>query len=164
MSSEFRFTYKDAEGNFCFLIPAPEYVNSQLQAGKTLEEIKAFLLERDARPYAVDVINECHVSELPTDRYFRNAWDHDDKGKPTVHRGKAEALHMNKLRAMRNDALAKLDMEFMKALEANDAIKQKLIANKKQQLRDMPTNEDLSKHKTLDELKNYVPPYLQELA
>lgn len=160
--SDFRFTYKDKDGNFCVMCPAPEFVHSQLSQGRSLEEIKQILLEKDVHPYAVSDAYECHKDELPTDRYFRDAWDHDDKGKPTVHRAKAEALHMNKLRERRQVALAKLDSDYMKALESNDVLKQRAIANRKQQLRDMPANEDLSKHKTLDELKNFIPNYFNE--
>lgn len=62
-----RVIYKDENGNVCILTPTPECLKSH-----TLEEIA----EKDVPegvPYKI-----VDVSEIPTDRTFRNAWDIDE--------------------------------------------------------------------------------------
>ena len=56
---------------------------------------------------------------------------------------KARAIHMEKIRAARNQELAALDVPFMRAVEAGDQGAQKRIGAKKQQLRDIPQKFDL---------------------
>lgn len=62
-----RVIFKNPEGGVCVLIPAPECLKSH-----TIEEIA----EKDVPegvPYKI-----VDVSEIPTDRAFRNAWDIDE--------------------------------------------------------------------------------------
>lgn len=46
-------------------------------------------------------------------------------------------IHLDKLRSVRAPKLAKLDVEFMKAVETSNEVKQAEIATKKQELRDV---------------------------
>ena len=68
---------------------------------------------------------------------------------------KARGIQMDKIREMRNKELAKKDVEYMKALEADDG-SAKAIAAEKQALRDIPQTFDLTTN-TADELKEKWP-------
>jgi len=56
---------------------------------------------------------------------------------------KARGIQMDKIRAVRNKELAKKDIEFMKALEADDG-SSTAIAAEKQMLRDLPATFDIT--------------------
>ena len=68
---------------------------------------------------------------------------------------KARGIHMDKIREIRNAELAKKDIEFMKALEADDG-SHKVIAVEKQVLRDIPQTFDLTTD-TSEQLKELWP-------
>ena len=68
---------------------------------------------------------------------------------------KARGIQMDKIREVRNKELAKKDIEFMKALEADDG-SAAAIATEKQTLRDIPQTFDLTTD-TPEELKEKWP-------
>ena len=68
-----------------------------------------------------------------------------------VNMPKARDIHMAEIRKVRNTELAKKDIEFMKALEADDG-SAAAIATEKQTLRDIPQTFDLTTD-TPEELK-----------
>ena len=72
-----------------------------------------------------------------------------------VNMAKARGIQMDKIRVVRDKELAKKDIEYMKALEANDG-SATTIATEKQTLRDIPQTFDLTTD-TADELKNKWP-------
>ena len=72
-----------------------------------------------------------------------------------VNMSKARGIQMDKIRQMRNKELANKDVEYMKALEADDG-SAKIIAAEKQALRDIPQTFDLTTD-TVDELKEKWP-------
>lgn len=90
------------------------------------------------------------VSEIPSDRTFRNAWEKSGI-KISVNMSRALAIHKDKLRVDRLPELEALDREFMLALEAGADTSG--IAAKKQALRDMPADARLAGAKTPGELK-----------
>lgn len=99
---------------------------------------------------------------VPQDRYFRNAWSAStDAKKVLVDMAKAKAVHVEKLREVRNEKLSQLDTEFMRAIEAKDVAKQNAISAKKQALRDMPLDPGFDRHSTPDALKAFVPESLK---
>jgi hypothetical protein len=85
--------------------------------------------------------------DIPSDRTFRNAWDHDFK----VNMVRARDIWRTKLRSDRQPLLATLDVEFMKALETNADTKP--ILDKKQILRDLPADPRIDAAETLEDLK-----------
>lgn len=102
-------------------------------------------------------------SELPAEQAlrgveptFRAAWG-DDGVTVKVNMPKARVLHMDRIRGPRNEALAKLDVDFMRALEAGDATEQQRVVTQKQILRDIPQTFDLEKHKTPEALRKAWP-------
>ena len=68
---------------------------------------------------------------------------------------KARGIQMDRIREMRDKELAKKDVEYMKALEADDG-SAAAIATEKQPLRDIPQTFDLTTD-TADELKEKWP-------
>jgi len=105
---------------------------------------------------------ETDLKNIPTDRYFRNAWT-DDLPTETVDidMKKACNIHMNNLRTIRATKFPQLDLDYLRADEADNADKKKEIAALKQQLRDVPQTYDLSVAKTPDELKAMIPDCLK---
>jgi hypothetical protein len=72
-----------------------------------------------------------------------------------VNMSKARGIHMDTIRAARNGELARKDIEYMKALEADDG-SAAAIAIEKQKLRDIPQTFDLTTD-TPEELKEKWP-------
>ncbi len=73
-----------------------------------------------------------------------------------VNMTKAKVIWKDKWRAVRKEKLEALDVDFMRAVEANDSDKQSEVATKKQELRDV-TDTDLSNVSTPDNLKQIWP-------
>ena len=67
---------------------------------------------------------------------------------------KAKEIWRDKVRAERNEELAKLDVSYMRALEANDVDTQQIIVSKKQALRDAPADPRIENASTVEELKS----------
>ena len=74
---------------------------------------------------------------------------------------KARGIQMDKIREVRNKELAKKDIEFMKALEADDG-SHTAIATEKQVLRDIPQTFDLTTD-TVEQLKELWPEGLSNI-
>ena len=71
-----------------------------------------------------------------------------------VNMNKAKDIWRDKIRADRTAELNKLDVEYMRALEAGDTTKQAEIAAKKQALRDAPADERIDNATSPEELKS----------
>ena len=85
--------------------------------------------------------------EIPTDRTFRNAWEHNDGIKVNV--PKAKDITKNRLRAERKPLLEAQDILFQRALETGESTEE--IVKEKQRLRDITKQVDSLT--SLDELK-----------
>lgn len=97
----------------------------------------------------VQVVDE---TDLPTDRTFRDAWR--QSGEAVTHdMPKCREIHRERLRAARVPLLAKLDVDFLRAVESGDTQKQTDIAAEKQVLRDITVNPAIDSAKTPEELK-----------
>lgn len=90
--------------------------------------------------------------------YFLPAYDYNN-GDIKLNIEKAKEVQRNKWRQARKPILEKLDLEFMRALETGDIIKQKQIVEKKQALRDI-TKIPLSEN--LEDIKMAWPNILKE--
>ena len=64
----------------------------------------------------------------------------------------AKDIWKNKIRTERLPLLSKLDIEFLRAVENNDIEQQNIIRNKKQFLRDAPSDSRIDNAQTTDEL------------
>lgn len=69
----------------------------------------------------------------------------------------AKNIWRNNLRLLRVSALEKLDIQFMRAIENNDIVKQQEIASKKQILRDAPSDSRIEQARSTQELININP-------
>lgn len=149
MNPNTRIAYTQEDGTVAIVTPTPEFI---AKGGDINDLIAKSVPEGATRSIVRD-------DELPADRYFRNAWKLGQGIE--IDRPKAEAIHMDKLRAIRNEKLKAEDIEYQKALEYRDDAKMNAVANRKKKLRDMPTNTDLSSL-SLDELKLFIPDVLKE--
>lgn len=163
MNNDFRFIYIGVNGHLEIVMPMRDDIIKQLANGLTEEQIKQRIVDKDVLPYCPSgEWHEVHRDEIDqSNRYFRMSWMHDKEGRFYIDRAKAEAFHMNNLRVIRDEKLKELDVEYMRAIEEGDKIKQDKVSNLKKKLRDMPQTEDLSKF-TIDDLKDYIPDYLKE--
>ena len=95
----------------------------------------------------------CHEvdKELLPDGYFFNAYQWDGAA-VVVDMTKARAIHMDKIRRVRNEELVKEDIMFMRAVEAGDTSAQSAVATKKQTLWDIPATFDITTGVTTPEL------------
>lgn len=141
-----RIIYTNENGEVLIIIPAPD-------SGLTIEEIAA----KDV-PTGVP-FNIVDVSELPTDRHFRNAWELNGSTL-SVNMAKARNIHKNNLRGMRVKKFEALDADYMKATEKGDVTAQQVIAQKKQALRDVTIDPAIDAATTPDELKAVIPQVL----
>lgn len=96
-------------------------------------------------------------SEIPQDRYFRNAWQLSDKG-IGVDIERAKEIQRDRWRKIREPILAALDIEFMMAVEDSSPSRRNTIASKKQALRDV-TKTELPDD--LDVIRNTIPEVLK---
>lgn len=86
------------------------------------------------------VVDEIEI--LPVNRVFRDAWTLDGRGTIVIDQAKAEALHLKRLREMRNKNLEALDKESMRYL--NNPTELEKIEQQKQRLRDIPQTFNIS--------------------
>lgn len=99
---------------------------------------------------------------MPTDRTYRNAW-RDKNSKIEVHMPAAREIHRNLMRHAREYVMPALDVDFMRATEAEDFDKIKEVVDQKQFLRDVTADPAIEKAKTPEELKKVWPEELGEL-
>ena len=129
-----RIIYTTDEGTVAILIPTDE-------CGLSIEEIAAKDVPEGKEYKIVD------VSELSSDRTFRNAWVLDNE--ITVDIPKAKVITKNKLREERKPLLEAQDILFMQAQESGSDTSD--IVTEKQRLRDITNQVDSMT--TVDELK-----------
>jgi len=96
------------------------------------------------------------VSKLNIDNVFFDAYEYQNK-QAVVNIDKTKEIWLNYYRTARTPLLEKLDLEYMRADEAEDLELKKEIASKKQALRDV-TKTELPD--TLEEIKNTWPEIL----
>jgi len=77
------------------------------------------------------------VESIDIDNDYFDAYEYDAETGAKVNIEKAKAIHLDKFRVARAPKLAKLDIEYMKAVEANDEAKKAAVAADKQALRDV---------------------------
>lgn len=145
MTPNTRIAYTQEDGTVAIIVPSCDC--------KDINELLKCVPEGASR----QVITEDFI---PKDRYFRNAWKLDGHHGIKVCRKKAEGIHLDKLRVIRDEKLKAEDIEYQKAIEFRDDAKMNAVANRKKKLRDMPLDVDFS-GMSLDELKEYIPDILK---
>lgn len=157
---------KQIDGSIAIIHPAPEMFDDKSRTRNLLKQNGfEFESDEDIWDYIVeknqlqkDSYYFAEISQLPSDRYFRNAWEHDEKNETvSINTLKAKEVKKNVFRELRKPLLEKLDVDFMRALEKN--IDPSEINQKKQTLRDVT---GIQLPNNLDDLKNFTPVCLQE--
>jgi hypothetical protein len=154
-----RLVYTNESGGLSIVHPAPLAHLKMIPEFRemTQEAYEAHVIERSIPQGVKFEILEAEA--LPQDRTFRNAWRKDKKN-ISIDLDAAKEIQKDKWREARKPLLEKLDLEYMRSLEAGDKAKQKEISEKKQALRDV-TLTDLSAVNTPDELKAVWPKELE---
>ena len=117
------FQNPDGDG-ICVLHPV-------LESGLTLAEIAAKDVPQGS-PYKI-----LNASALPSDKYFRSAWRAGAFDEVVIDIEAAKEVQRNHWRAARATKLARLDVDFMRAIETGNAELQANISSAKQALRDV---------------------------
>ena len=75
--------------------------------------------------------------------YFFDGWEWDGSA-VAVNMTRARAIHLTEIRRVRDEELVKLDIPWMKAVEAGDTDAQATIKGQKETLRDLPATFDIT--------------------
>ena len=107
---------------------------------------KSFITDKDGATI------DASTATLPSDRHFRNAWKISGS---VISEDLTEAkkLFKDKIRQVRKPLLEAEDVNYMKALEADDATAKTASVNKKKALRDAPANSSIDSADTIAKLK-----------
>lgn len=97
-------------------------------------------------------ITEVDLSEIPSDRSYRNAWVVKD-GKIDHDMDRAKELHKDKLRNDRAPLLAKLDLEISKALSQGRNQDVVRYEAERQRLRDVTAKPEIAAATSVEDLK-----------
>jgi tRNA U34 5-methylaminomethyl-2-thiouridine-forming methyltransferase MnmC len=120
-----------------------------LATGVTVEEAISSSIPENT-PYKI-------VESLDIDDSYFDAYEFNPETGAEINIAKAKQIHLDKFRAARAPKLAKLDIDYMRALEVEDSVKASQIAIAKQELRDV-TKIELPD--TLPEIKETWPSIL----
>tara|TARA_R110000751_G_scaffold290239_1_gene396809 strand:+ start:503 stop:991 length:489 start_codon:yes stop_codon:yes gene_type:complete len=152
---------KNTDGQICeCLIGDTGDDNVDQEVARVLEVIDH---DKTVKPLEIDLDEPSSTDDPRGD--FQDAWEFDDDKGPTkivVNLDKAKKDRVNHLRGMRNIVLRSLDQDMIVALGKGDTKSANKIEKRKQLLRDLPRNikAPLNKCKSLDELREVVPPEL----
>lgn len=116
-----RIIYQNAEGGVSVIIPTGEI---------PIEDVIAKDVPAGVEYSVVD------VSDLPEDRYFRKAWKISESG-VEIDIKKAKNVQRDKWREARALKLVALDVDYIRAMEQEDTVRQSEITSKKHALRDV---------------------------
>lgn len=170
-------TWLDNDGNYRSTTPA--YNDRKRPDDRTDEQLIEIVITKLKNHYGLADDHEFHlveeddqiarVAELEgnTFRYggfetgHPGAWEMDTDGRPKIDMPKARVVHMDHIREARNVELEKLDVPYMRAVEAADTDEQTNISNQKQTLRDIPQTFDLEGYTTPATLKDAWPDELK---
>lgn len=148
-----RIVYTRPDGCLSVVVPSLRAVGDHEVAALDV------LLVTDV-PAVATSVSIVDVSELPTSRVFRDAWEHQGRA-VAVNMAKAREIHMGRIRVSRDRALVHLDIAFQRALEADDKTQQREVAGQKQTLRDLPQTFALSGAETPEALEALWPAGLE---
>jgi len=141
-----KIIYKNDEGGLSFIFYGKN-------SGLTIDEIAANSVPAGKACTIVD------DSAIPSDRTFRNAWDATGEW-VDVGMSKARKIHMDRIRAKRNEKLDAMDLEIKRSEDNGEDILS--LRGKRQALRDIPQVFDLEQYATPDQLKNAWPEQLND--
>lgn len=139
-----RIVFENVDGTIGIIIPAPKARFESETEDDFLDRIAEKDVPQGLDYYIVD------ADELPEDRAFREAWVVDG-GAIDIDLDKAKDAWKEKLRQDRAPLLEALDIDFMRAVENSDTVKQNQVKDQKQVLRDITNLVDAAE--TLEDIK-----------
>jgi hypothetical protein len=122
-------------------VAAREYIEGLAFGGLTRPEALRRIAANDRPNNCVECTTIDHTEQ--PDHYFRDAFEKAIDKPLSINMEQARRIHMDVIRAARNQRLADLDAPFLKALEGGELAEQQRIGNEKQVLRDIPQTFDL---------------------
>ena len=119
-----KILHDDGQGGVAIVVPAPNYVAAVMKANPLMTEadVVAYIAQKDVPANVAHEIVE--DADIPTDRTFRNAWEHDTTAAPEKVRTnmvKAKEIAHEMRRAKRAEAFAPLDVQATIPAQANAA-------------------------------------------
>jgi hypothetical protein len=151
-----RIVYQGEDGIAKVVVPAPEF----LANGGTLDDVLIKSVPASGRDTA-DIID---VSEILSDRTFRNAWE-TSKGKSTeVNLSKAKDIAKEKVREARTPKFQELDIAYQRADEAGDADAKAAVVVKKQTARNATADTKITNADSVDNLKTGMNEVITEVS
>lgn len=130
--------YTNEIGGVSVCIPTGKLPIEQVQSKDVPVGLDSYIVRADTLP--------------ESDGDFFNAWEQVN-GIVTVNMQKAKEIKRDIIRVDRNARLAQLDIDFMKAVEQGDLVKQQEVAAEKQRLRDITRHPSIDACTTPEELK-----------
>jgi hypothetical protein len=139
-----RIAFTRPDGGVTIVFPVPD-------CGLTLEQI----IDRSVPADAPHVILDASDLHPDTDNFFNALTLNTAKGELSFDLDKAKELHKEKLRSARAPKLTELDVAFQRALESGGDTK--VVAEQKQELRDVTKHPKLVKAKDVGSIKESWP-------
>ncbi len=106
---------------------------------------------------AVVKVTPIKESDVPKDRSFRRAWQGCDKQGVRVCPETSREVMRDKIRWVREQRFAALDVDYIRALEEGDDVKMAEVRAEKQALRDAPADLAIDECKDYEDLKKHWP-------
>lgn len=151
-----KIIFTDDDNKVIQLHPSPEYISQFDSEDQAITAIIAKDIPADKQSSAI-IIDK---SKVPN-RKFRDAWKQESSS-VVEDMTKAKAIHMDRIRVYRNTELDKEDINYQRAIEADDNDTKAAVATKKQALRNIPQTFDLSGASNGEELDALWPSELPE--
>lgn len=153
---------------------AASYVTAGMGGAEARKLAEGFANGGLTEAEALDLIRDRHLltnatnvtvveaAELPYFGSFgRFAWRQDGAAAPVFDMGRARSIKTDQIRVERDNRLAILDIDYMRADEMGDGAEKQRVTAKKQTLRDLPVTiqPDLDAIATPEALEAYEPPW-----
>src|SRR5262245_24715631 len=155
--SVMKFAFMQPNGILAIVHPAPKEAIERVLGSLTDEQYRVHVIERSIPADAQDVRELPDNWQPPTSRLLRDAWRHD-----SVDMEAARGLWREHMRKVRQPLLQALDIDYQRADESGADAGRKLIAQRKQALRDVTVHPDIESAKTPEELMAVWPEILGE--
>ncbi len=129
-----RIIYTRPDGGVSIVVPTPETLANPDFSDDA--DLNAHLLARSIPDDAsnVEIVDDTVV---PANRTFRSAW-RQTGAIVVVNMPAARQLHLQRIRTVRDDVLARTDTDFVRAVEDGDIVEQTRLKTLRQALRDIP--------------------------
>lgn len=156
-----KIAYTRPDGGTSIIVPADKTSLERVLGTLSDAEYEAEI--RKAIPADATNVVDVDESDLPEDREFRDAWKQvEGNTKIDFDLDKAKDIQLDRIRKIRDPKLAVLDVDYVKADEAEDITKKDEIRAEKQRLRDITEPLKALEPTSIDEIKAAFPEEFKE--